>query len=205
MIDWKIIATVLVTLLALLAALGNHPAVRGFFGSVAEKIALPAPDIVNRSVPFDITLDERDGLAFEAKRNVNITVNASEILSVTSDANLTIMNKELRVVGYRGLVLVNGSSIEINGTFERFETSDLTFFVRGSVYSRGTFRSARIDDVSLPSYSTNSSGTAVIDGSEIKFPGEMSIESPLADFAFNGGLEITGKAKKVTIGKIIIS
>lgn len=206
MLDWKIIATVLVTLIALLVALGNHPAVKGFFAAVTERLpAIATEDNINRSVSFSAILDSKDPLLLDAKRNINITMNAVDISSSTGGANLTLKNKELRIIGYKGLVLVNGSNIEINGTFERFETSDLMFFVSDVIYSKGTFSSARIDDVVLKEYITASGGVAAVDGSEIKFFAGLRIENPLADFLFGEKLVITGRAKKIVIGSIIVS
>jgi len=201
--DWKIIVTVLVTLVALLVALGNHPAVRDFFASVGERLPALGEEDVNRNVSFTVTLDEKEVIAASVKRKINITLNASELLAVTKDVNVNGTNKELRIVGYTGLLMINGSVFEINGSFDRFEVNDV-FVVRGPVYAKATFGNIVIDDLSLKEYNTNSSGMLIVGGSEIKFSA-IIIENPLGKFIFSEKLAITGLAKKIVIGRIVIS
>lgn len=200
--DWKIIVTVLVTLAALLVALGNHPAVKSFFAAVSEK--LPAlEESVNRNVSFSVTLDQREVLALATTRKINITANASELLATAKDVNVKGANKEMRVIGYTGFLVINGSAFEINGSFERFEVNDV-FVVRGPVHAKATFGNIVIEDLSLKEYNTNSSGTLIVGDSEIKFSA-IIIENPLGKFVFSEKLAITGLAKKIIIGRIVIS
>lgn len=201
-LDWKIIVTVLITLIALLVALGNHPAVKGFFAAVSERFPSLGEESVNRNVSFTVTLDQRDVLALATTRKINITANASELLATAKDVNVNGTNKELRIVGYTGFLMVNGSVFGINGSFDRFEVNDV-FIVRGPVHAEGIFTELSAEDLSLREYKTNSSGLLIVEDNEIKF-NEIRIENPLGKFVFNGGLIIEGLAKKIVIGKIVI-
>ncbi len=202
--DWKIILTALITLGALLVALGNHPAVKEFFGAVGERLSgISAEEDVARNIAFNLTLDSREDLATETKRKINITIGGKEIFAVAKDANINTTNKEMRIRGYTGYVAISGNSFEINGSFERFEVSDV-FVVMGDVYSNGIFERAEIDDLALKELMTNSSGVLFVNDDELKFSEGLKIEYLIGRFVFYDRLTVEGLAKKIATGQITI-
>ncbi|MBI4018173.1 MAG: hypothetical protein HY368_01045 [Candidatus Aenigmarchaeota archaeon] len=202
MLDWKVFAAAIVTLLALLATLGSHPAVKDFFASVGGGLpALGGEEFAAGNVSFSLA-SEKESLAVQTIRPVNITVDAVLFHGTVKEASLNVTSKQVRIRNYKGSLSVAGNSLQLNGSLHSFEF-DGVFIVRGEVDASASYDKAEIEGLALRELSLNSSGVLVADGSEVKFE-QLRIENLLGTFTYTDKLAAQGVAKKITAGRIVI-
>lgn len=204
MFDWKILAAALVALLALVAALGSHPVVKGFFESVGQKIpAIGAEDFVPGNISFSVTA-EKEPFTAAPKKHVNITINAKTMSAAVKEAGINLTGKSVAIKGYSGFIAIENNSFELNGTLESFDTGDV-FIVRGDVYASGVYEKIEIESLSMKELMVHSGGVLIAENNEVKFSSRLRMENIIAKFVFSDKLLIEGLAKKISSGQIVIS
>ncbi|MBI2578770.1 MAG: hypothetical protein HYW26_03605 [Candidatus Aenigmarchaeota archaeon] len=204
MFDWKILAAALVALLALLAALGSHPVVKGFFESVGQKIpVIGAEDFTPGNISFSAAA-EKEPFTAAPKRHVNMTIDAKTMSATIKEARINVTGKVLGIKGYSGLIVVDNSSFLLNGTLESFDTGDV-FIVRGDVYAAGIYESIEIDGLAMKEFATNKSVVLNYGGNNLFLKNGMKIENLAGKFVFSDKLKIEGAAKRIVSGQIVIS
>lgn len=195
-LDWKMIATIIITLGMLLFVLGNHPVVQGFFFSLKEKISVPK-DTVSRNVSFSILLDKRLEISFDAKGS-DMTIEPSSLSGIVAGTNFST-DKRIVIKNFVGNAAVN-KSISLKGTFDSLQVEGF-LFVNSKIDASGV-AAITIGGLALDKLQLEGSGKIFVDGMETKLENQkVVLESPKGGFVIGNETEIQGLAKRIFIGE----
>ena len=190
----KIVLTVVVTLLLLVALLGSNETVSSFFSSVGERFSFSSP----RGVSFDLTADNYSNMEFTGK-NVNVTVDGNTQAAMNTGKLQT--NKTLSVYGFRGTGSVHGTVLTLDGKIAKVSLPEITVGVQEIIKATSNFTGFSAVNLELESLVVHGTGALTVGITTTQFSGEIQISSPSGTFEINRGstLHVAGRASKIVI------
>ena len=196
MFELKIVLTVVVTLLLLVAVLGSNETVSNFFGSISDRFSFTNP----RGMSFELTADNYSNMDFTGKNMVNISVDGDT--SATLNTGNLRTNKTLSVYGFRGTGSVHGTSLALDGKISKVELPEITVGVQETVSASSNFTGFSAVNLELASLGVNGNGVLTVKNTSTQFSGSIIIEAPSGMFEINRNgrvFHVVGRASKITI------
>lgn len=206
MFNMKVVATVFITLAILVAILSTSPQLGTFFQSTKDKISdfLSPTESIERNISFSLKLQGYENIT-AAVKNVNIFLDTKKFAAGIKDGTLDTRGS-VNILGYNGLVSVSKNAIVLDGDFKKIELENASLtFAQGPIKSSSAFENLTIDNLTLKELKSGSGGIVVVNGAETRFSKQIEISSPNGRFSFDGGLQATGKAARISIPEAKIS
>lgn len=197
MFNWKIVATIFITLGILVIFLASSPQLGNFFESLKGKISDLTPEQqVDRNISF--LLDSETANITTPAKDVIIELTTDNFTAQLKDVNVNFRGKA-RILGFSGALAVNNKRLSLDGSFKKveLETTSLTF-PQGSLKSTLQFENLSVDNLALRELVVPKS-RLTINSVATDSDSEIRISSPLGRFEFTSGLKATGKANKISI------
>ena len=196
---WKILATIMITLVILAVLLSSNPQVSNFFNSIFGRFSGVVETEEARNVQFELYLESYGKIEHESSRPVNISMNAERFETKIGEASINVTEKNVSITNYKGKIEINGKNITLDGKFESLLLPGFASFPGGAASVSAGFGSLQIGNIGPKQFAMNTSGLLRIGASESRFNGTINIASPLGTFSFGDNLTITGKARKISI------
>ncbi len=197
---WKILVTIMITLIILVVVLSTNPQIGAFFNGIFGRFGSVIEPEIERDVQFTLALDSYDKIAYDSSRPVNITINVKKMETKVSDVALNISEKNISITNYRGKVEVNGTTMTLDGSFEAFLLPGAASFPRGTLITPVSFNDAKLENFGPKELVMNATGTLTVGASQNRFSGIISIDSSLGTFDFQGAsARIDARAKHIAI------
>lgn len=209
--DWKIFATLLITLGVLMAFFSFSPETSGFFSAVKDKFSVPESDNMLRNVSFSLASNSYSPVTINSNRLINLTIASDGFSAAIRGGNITA-GKYVKIVGYKGKIDI-GKELKIDGTFERINSEGLSTYLPGSmIITSVKFINLTVDNMALQEMEIQEmNGTLSTDSISLSITGKRIIlKDPSGSFTFSkdspNALSISGKATSINInGKIEIN
>lgn len=196
MFNWKIVATIFITLGILVVFLSSSPQLGNFFGSIKEKISNLLPEqSVDRNVSFTLDTGLVD-IGSEVK-DVNIEFRTDNFSARVKDIDVN-SHGLVRILGFSGSLSVT-KQLSLDGSFRKVELEGTTFMLpQGSIKTEPTFETLAIDNLALKELIVTK-GKITVNNVETDSDSEIRILSPLGRFTFDDRLRVVGKANKISV------
>lgn len=197
MFNWKIVATIFITLGILVAFLSTSPQLGNFFDVLREKIYSIVPEQqVERNISFLLVTDAAN-ITAQAK-DVNIEVRTNNFTAQLKDVSINSKGT-VKILGFSGLLSVANRNLALDGSFKKVEVEDTTItFPQGTIKSQSTWESMVVDNLAMKELVVPK-GKLTVNNVETDSASEIRISSPLGKFEFDSQLQVTGKANKISI------
>jgi hypothetical protein len=196
---WKILATIMITLIILVVLLSSNPQIAGFFSKIFGGFSGVIETEETRNVQFSLFLDMYDKIAYDSSRPVNISINAKRFETKIANVDVNATGKYIAITNYRGKIEIDKGNITLDGKFEALLLPGTASFPSGAIAVTSEFNTAKLDNFGPKELMMNTTGLLVVGSSENKFNGTIKIDSVLGTFNFGDNLTISGKAKKISI------
>jgi len=196
MFELKVVATVVITLLLLVAVLGSNETVSNFFGSVSERFSFTSPG----GVSFSLDADNYSDMTFTGKKMVNVTVDGDTYASLNT-GNLQT-NKTLSVYGFRGTGSVHGTVLVLDGRISKVGLPEITVGVQETIKASSNFTGFSAVNLELTDLVVHGTGLLTVGNTTTQFSGEIQITAPTGNFEINRNgrvFYVAGRASKITI------
>ncbi len=196
---WKILATVMITLVILAVLLSSNPEIARFFNSIFGRFSDVVETEEARNVQFTLHIDKYDKIAYDSSRPVNISLNAKRFETKISGVDVNGTGKGISITNYRGKIEIDNATIALDGRFDTLLLPGAASFPSGTIAVASDFNGVKLENFGPKEFIINTTGTLTVAGSENRFNGTISIDSLLGTFDFGDKLTIAGKAKKIRI------
>ncbi len=196
---WKILATIMITLIILAVLLSSNPQIAGFFSKIFGGFSDVIETEETRNVQFSIFLGRYDKIAYDSSRMVNISINAKRFETKIANVDVNATGKDISITNYRGKIEINGKNITLDGRFEALLLPGVASFPSSTIAISTEFNTAKLDNFGPKELVMNTTGLLVVGSSENRFNGTIKIESALGTFNLGNNLTISGRAKKISI------
>jgi len=197
MFNWKIVATIFITLGILVAFLSTSPQLGNFFDALREKLYSIVPEQkVERNISFSLAADATN-ISAQA-RDINIRLETNNFTAQLKDVSVSSKGR-IRILGFFGLLSINSRNLALDGSFKKVELEDTTLTLpQGTIKSQSAFASLAIDNLAMKELVVPK-GKLTVNNVETDSANEIRIFSPLGRFEVDSKLQVTGKANKISI------
>jgi len=197
MFNWKIVATIFITLGILVVFLATSPQLGNFFDSLKERIPNLLPEEqIDRNISFSLNASVTN-LAGEAK-SVNIELRTDNFSAQLKDV-IANSRGRIRILGFSGSFSAENGSLVLDGSFKKVELEETTLTLpQGSLKSSSVFESLVIDNLAMKELVVPN-GKLIVNSVETYSSNEIRIFSPLGRFELEYGLRVIGRANKISI------
>lgn len=206
LLDWKLIATVIILLGIIAVALSMHPAMSDFVDRVFERFfELTPATSPERNISFILSSDEYVDLNFKGQ-NINIVLKSDNFSAELSTGKIESSNN-VSITGAEVSGYVTGKNIFFEGDFSRIGLEGTTIsFDSGHIKANATFESLLIENLELAKLELPmASGTIIFDDSMTSIAYKnVTITSLLASIRFNSQMHTEGIANKLSAENIVI-
>ncbi len=198
--DWKIIATMLITLAIIIAVLSTQTDLAGFLDSIIGGLSAFSGGEASRNVSIDIITDYGN---FSSKiRGSDITATGDNFSMETDSATYRIP-ASVDIINFTGAASVSGKTLVLDGTFQAIKIGSVEVSVKSGKMTKSaiTFVNLTVYNLSVVKLNSKSaSGSFASTGLEIKITSKgIDVVEPLGKFEFSDKLHITGTANRISI------
>ncbi len=196
---WKILATIMITLIILAVLLSSNPQIAGFFSKIFGRFSDVIETEETRNVQFSLFLDMYDKIAYDSSRPVNISMNPKRFETKIANVDVNGTGKDISITNYRGKIEIDKGNITLDGKFEAFLLPGTASFPGGAIAVTSEFNAAKLDNFGPKELVMNTTGLLTVGATENRFSGIIKIDSVLGTFTFGNNLTISGRVKKISI------
>ncbi|MBI4014893.1 MAG: hypothetical protein HY365_02980 [Candidatus Aenigmarchaeota archaeon] len=193
--EWKILVTLAIMLLAALAFVSRTPEVASFFGYYYSFVS-PSPP----NVSFALVASSYGNITFTAA-NSRIEIEPKD--SSLSVAGGALSASNVTLLGFRGTMSARGSEASLDGTVRTMEAGGAVVAYDNAPV-KGTVKFVRLyaANVSLPLIAEELDGTIVVKGTLITLVNDtVKLVSPVGDVTLTDNLMMSGFAKRIELPK----
>ncbi len=197
MFNWKIAATIFVTLGILVVVLASSPQMGGFIDTLRGKVSDIVPEQnIARNISFSLISDEANVTG--SAKDVNIEIRTDRFSAQLRDINLSSRGT-IRILGFSGFLSAD-KKMAIDGTFKKLELEGTTLSPsQGSVKSEASYDKLVIDGLAVKEIVVHR-GKLTINNATTDSQSEIILSHPMGRFEFDDDrLVIDGNANKISI------
>ena len=200
----RIFVAIIIALAIIAVILSSNPQVSEFFSNIFGKFSFEQEE-EKRNIKFTLLLDSYEKISYISSRPVNISMSAKQFETTIGEAFVNVTEKDVSVTNYKGKIEINGSNVDLEGSFEGLLIPGIASFSGGNIGVLTEFNNLQLENFGPKKLSINTTGTLVIGSSESRFNGTINIDSAIGNFTFGDKLNMIGKAKKISIPSAGIS
>ncbi len=197
MFNWKIVATLFITLGILVVVLASSPQMGGFIDTLKGKVSGIVPDNeVTSDVSFMLVSDATNVTG--KAREVNLELTTGNFSAQLKDINVSSKGT-VRVLGFSGSISV-GKTLSIDGIFKKIELEHTNIFPsQGSIKSESYYEKLIADNLEVKEL-TVQGGKLTVNNVTTSAESRIILSYPVGRFEFSGDkLVVSGKANKISI------
>jgi hypothetical protein len=191
--NWKIVLTASIILIAAFVLVARTPEVTGFFISIYDYV-----DVKPANVSFSYSTEDYENLTLSSE-NSEIFITPINIELNIPGGNFTT-DRSVALSDFRGTITIRKNTAEFEGTIKKLATSDFSLnYDNQFITGRSTFDSLSVENTSMP-FLISKEGTMIVKGTTIDLSNEeVKITTLYGNFTFGSGLTINGRASKIEI------